>query len=342
MRFLLLLLLVTGCKSFSEREKPYYVGPRSDHFDGKKFISLGKPDFLKELRFIFTIKDSWGLTDDMAPPTMINQFKQINRARITFVGHSTFLIQFPDVNILTDPIWSDRAGPLALPFLSPKRHHPPGITFEDLPQIDYVLISHSSYYHMDIPTIKKLRQKFNPVFITGLGNCYFLNKIKKLDLSCGELDWDERVILKDNTEVFFTAAKNWSRRTWFDTNKTLWGGFVIRNPRMKIFFAGDTGFSPHLEYVAKKYGGIFDLAILPIGSYAPRWRMENHHMDPEEAVKTHILTKARKSIGMHFNTFQTTSEGYYDPLIALEEAKISYELNKNDFVAPKFGEVFEF
>ncbi len=332
------LLLATSCRG------TYYSGPKSDHFDGKKFISEDKTKLRENLRFAFTSKDSWDAPEEKVSFVKPNELKKIKNARIIFVGHSTFLIQIPGANILTDPIWSERAGPIALPFFSQKRHNPPAINFDDLPKIDFVLIGHSSYYHMDLPTIRKLQKKFAPKFITGLGNCHVLNEIEKLGLSCFELDWDQEIKLANGeakgTELIFLHAKNWSKRSWFDTNKTLWGSFLIKTPKIKIYFAGDTGYSRHFSEIGKKYGKP-DLALLPIGSYEPRWYLQDHHMNPEDAVVAHRELGAKKSIGMHFNTFRTSAEGYLDAESDLETARLSYHLKKKEFVAPKFGEIFE-
>jgi L-ascorbate metabolism protein UlaG (beta-lactamase superfamily) len=335
------LALLGNCASWEKERKPYYFGPKSNHFDGKKFISESKGVFVNDLGSLFTIQDDWDEEPEPIKPVNLNKLEPINSARIIFIGHSTFLIQLEDINILTDPIWSNRAGPIALPLFSPKRYNPPALDFSDLPKIDYVLIGHSSYYHMDIPTIKNLKKEFDPQFITGLGNCFYLNEIKSLNLRCLELDWNDSIKSKDGTNFYFLKAKNWSKRSWFDVNKTLWGSFLIETPKIKIFFAGDTGYSRHFQEIHEKFGAI-DMTLLPIGSYEPRWRMKDHHMNPEEATKAHLTLNAKKSIGMHFNTFQTTDEGYLDPEIELGEAKLKYKISKMDFVAPKFGEVFEF
>ncbi len=340
--FGIFFILLTSCHG------TYYSGSKSDHFDGKKFISEDKTKLRENLRFAFTGKDSWDAPEEKVTFVKPNELGKIKNARITFVGHSTFLIQLPStkheaqstINILTDPIWSDRAGPVALPIFSPKRHNPPAINFDDLPKIDFVLIGHSSYYHMDLPTIRKLQKKFAPKFISGLGNCHVLNEIEKLGLSCFELDWNQEIKLANGAEFIFLPAKNWSKRSWFDTNKTLWGSFLIKTPKIKIYFAGDTGYSRHFDEIHKKYGKP-DVALLPIGSYEPRWYLQDHHMNPEDAVVAHRELGAKKSIGMHFNTFKTSAEGYLDPEKDLETAKLSYHLKKKEFVAPKFGEVFE-
>lgn len=334
---LTVLILLSSCSYF----KPYYTGPKSDHFNGERFISENHTKFRSDFRFLFTLKDSWSGDKEETISPKFNPNLPIHKARVIFIGHSTFLIQFPHLNILTDPIWSKRSGPIALPFFAPKRHNPPAIALENLPKIDYVVLSHSSYYHMDLPTISQLKEKFNPVFVTGLGNCYYLNEVKNLDLRCAELDWEQKMPLPENVNLYFLTAQNWSKRSWFDRDKTLWGSFAINSSNFKIYFAGDSGYFDHFKKIGKKYGP-FDLALLPIGSYEPRWRMKHHHMNPDEAVQAHLDLNAKKSIGMHFNTFQTSDEGYYDAEIDLEKAKKYHSLKAAEFVAPKFGEIFWF
>ena len=333
----LLLISLSACTTF----KPFYTGQKSDHFDGAKFIPKSHTNFFTDARFLFTNQDSWSGDKEETIPPKFYATLPVDKARVAFVGHSSFLIQIADTNILTDPIWSERSGPITLPFFSPKRHNPPAISFNDLPKIDYVLLSHSSYYHMDIPTIKKLRKKFNSVFVTGLGNCYYLNRVKNLDLRCFELDWKQIMTLPNNLKFHFLTAQNWSQRSWFERNKTLWGSFLISGENFKIYFAGDSGYANHFKEIGEKFEPI-DLALLPIGSYEPRWRMKKHHMNPQEAVQAHLDLKVKKSIGMHFNTFQTSDEGYYDAENAVALAKKKYVVKEDEFIVPKFGEVFAF
>jgi len=337
MRSLLLLLILCSCAS-----QPYYAGEESDHFNGERFASQKPPpSFLEDLKFAFSKKTSWKKSDEAALDAFPHLNKEIKRARLIFIGHSTFLIQLPNLNILTDPIWSDRAGPIALPGFSKKRHHDAALKISELPKIDVVFISHNSYYHMDLPTIKKLHAAFAPQFITGLGNCHYLNDVKKLNLNCAELDWQQRFVASDGSEFFFLPTKGWSKRSYFDTNKTLWGSLLIRNSRIKIYFAGDTGFDKHLSEIGNKFAPI-DVALLPIGAYEPRWYLQDYHMNPSDAVKAHFALHAKKSIGMHFNTFQTTAEGYLDVENDLAIARNSHHLKEQDFIAPQFGEVFNF
>jgi L-ascorbate metabolism protein UlaG (beta-lactamase superfamily) len=317
----------------------YYKGKSSDHFDGSRFIPNGEESTFGHLIFALTPKNNWKNEKEKIEQHNLN--KPVNKARITFVGHASFLVQVPNANILIDPMWSDRAGPIALPFVSIKRQNPPSIAFEELPKIDYVLISYNSYYHMDIPTIKKLKEKFNPKFITGLGNCHYLNDVKKLNLLCVELDWNQKATPQNDLDFYFLKSQNWAKRSWIDKNKTLWGSFAINASNFKIYFSGDTGYSNHFKEIQDKFEN-FDVALLAIGSFEPRWLMEKNHMNPEDAVKAHITLGSKKSIGFHFSTFQTSDEGYLAPKIALEKAREKYGLNKEDFVAPSFGEAFEF
>lgn len=339
MKFIFLLFILGSC-SFQS----YYSGQKSGHFDGSRFIAHDQPNFLEDMQFAFSKKQSW----DKFPPAQIDRqaIKEklddpIKSARLTFIGHSTFLIQLPALNILTDPIWSNRAGPIALPGFSKKRHNPPALQIEELPKIDIVFISHNSYYHMDVPTIKKLHKAFRPQFISGLGNCHYLNKVKKLGLNCVELDWHQRFIAESGEEFFFLETKGWSKRSWIDSNKSLWGSLLIQSKKIKIYFAGDTGYGKHLVEIGKNYGPI-DVALLPIGAYEPRWYLQEHHMNPQDAVNAHLALKAKKSIGMHFNSFQTTTEGYLDSEKALEQALKFHKLKAENFIAPKHGEIFNF
>lgn len=301
MRFLLILLVITSCTT----TKPYYNGAKSDHFDGEKFISLHNS--------YLPAHDSW--SDDTKEETIPQKFNAatpVKKARVTFVGHSTFLIQLPNLNILTDPIWSSYVGPIGLPLLIPKRPKDPAIAFNDLPKIDFVLISQSSYYHMDIPTIKQLKQKFNPTFVAGLGNCYYLNQVQNLDLRCFELDWNQKMTLPSDVSFVFLTAPNQSQRSRFNYNKTLWGSFAIIAPDFKIYFAGDNGLASNFKEITKKYAP-FDEALLPV----------TNHTSTQTPLNL-------KPINPSFGVTQTPQEIQELGLTDLE------------FAAPKFGEVFEF
>ncbi len=253
--------------------------------------------------------------------------------RVTFVNHSTFLIQVDRMNILTDPIWSDRAGPAS--FIGAKRVRAPGLRFDDIPLIDVVLVSHNHYDHMDIPTLKALEKKFSPLFIVGLGNKKFLEN-RGLNRVL-ELDWWEKTQLPSGKNAYFVPAQHFSGRTPWNMNKTLWGGFVIESSTGEIYFAGDTGFGKFLDEIHERFPNII-LALLPIGAYEPRWFMSPVHMSPDDAVRAHQILKPRLSVGIHLGTFHLSDEGIDAPGAELEKALRECGQVQQDFVIPGFGE----
>jgi L-ascorbate metabolism protein UlaG (beta-lactamase superfamily) len=234
---------------------------------------------------------------------------------ITFVGHATFLIQSAAGNVLTDPIYSERAGPLNL--FGPHRVRQPAIAFDDLPPIATILLSHNHYDHCDLPTLRHLGNRFDPIVVTPAGNAPLVRSagIRRVD----ELDWWQDATASV-VPVTATPAQHFSARTVFDRNRALWGGFVLRIDGRRIYFAGDTAYAPFFGEVRRRLGPI-DLALLPIGAYEPRWFMRIVHMNPEEAVQAHVDLGAAASIGMHFGTFQLTNEGIDEPVLALNDAR---------------------
>lgn len=185
-----------------------------------------------------------------------------NELRVTFINHSTFLIQVDGINILTDPIWSDRAGPLC--FVGAKRIRAPGLNFEELPLIDVVLVSHDHYDHMDMPTLKRLKEKFSPLIVAGLRNkkCLETHGLSRVE----ELDWWESTSLPNKKKLFFVPAQHFSGRTPWNIDKSLWGGFVIESSLGHIYFAGDTGFGKFFEQIHEKFPDI-RLALLPYPNF---------------------------------------------------------------------------
>lgn len=332
------LLVLSGCIN-NFRQDPYYNGPISDHFDGYKFKSQSRKSLLDLIKFSFTIGPSWQDSIEY-DKNHKSGYKNIGQTenKITFIGHATVLIQIGNINILTDPVWSNYAGPA---YISPKRFHPPAIAINDLPHIDYVLISHNHYDHMDLPTIKILKEKFEPKFITGLGNCSYLNDTKNLDIDCLEMDWNEVYHLNRSLSIHFLEAKHWSQRSISDYNQTLWGSFAIISDNFKVYFAGDTGYDKHFKTIGDKFNG-FDVALLPIGAYEPRWFMKDVHINPKEALQAHLDLSAKKSIAIHYKTFALGKEDYFDPIFDLRKAEDEMRFNKKDFLLPAFGEEFYF
>jgi L-ascorbate metabolism protein UlaG (beta-lactamase superfamily) len=301
--------------------------PVSDHYNGSKFTNP-EGDHLKS--FWDVIKWKWSTTPAEWPKTTPNANYKLpllgahDKGILTFVNHATFLIQLPGLNVLTDPLFSERASPLT--FMGPKRAREPGISFEDLPAIHVVLISHNHYDHLDIKSLERLDGKFHPLFIVPLGNMKLLKDQGIQNVI--ELDWWQDYQLRD-TKITFAPSMHWSARGLFDKNETLWGSFMIDNGQKKIYFAGDTGLGSHFLQIKSRLGAP-DIALLPIGAYLPRDFMKPHHMNPQDAVQAHLDLGSAKSIGMHFGTFQLTDEGMEDPVKELakarEEKKISEEV----------------
>ena len=259
--------------------------------------------------------------------------KHINAGiKVTPIIHASVLIQLPGINIITDPIWSERASPFS--FIGPKRVYTPPIKIEDLPPIDMVLISHNHYDHMDVKTLIKLKQLYDPEFITGLGNKDYL---ERQGLSrVHELDWWQS--FKD---VTFLPAQHFSGRGLFDRNYTLWGGFAIKTKESYIYFAGDTGYGPFLKEINARLGAP-KMAILPIGAFMPRDFMQAMHMNPDDAVIAMNDLKAERAIGIHFDSFaRLADEPQFSAKLELTKALKSRNIPLERFIAPIPGKTID-
>jgi L-ascorbate metabolism protein UlaG (beta-lactamase superfamily) len=253
-------------------------------------------------------------------------------AVVTFIGHSTFLIQTTTGNILTDPMYSQRAGPLNL--IGPRRVRQPAVPFDALPPISTVLLSHNHYDHCDLRTLRMLAKRFQPIVMTPVGNGALARSAGIHQVE--ELDWWQEA----KTSAFpivLTPAQHFSARTPFDRNRALWGGFVLLAGGRRIYFAGDTAYAGFFRDVGARLGPI-DLALLPIGAYEPRWFMQSIHMNPAEAVQAHMDLEAAESVAMHFGTFQMTTEGIDEPPRALEDARRAKNVPPSRFRTLGFGE----
>ena len=306
--------------------------PGRDHFDGRRFRNPTGPEprpFRDVPRMLLERRTPWPARVDTPP--QIRPPLEGPDGVVTFVGHSTFLIQTPAGNVLTDPIYSDRAGPFGL--AGPRRVRPPAVRFEDLPPIAVVLLSHNHYDHCDRATLARIARRFDPLVVTPLGNRDLVRSagIRQIE----ELDW-----WQDSTQspmpVTLTPAHHFCARTPFDRNRALWGGFVIGTGGSRLYFAGDTAFAPFFSEIGSRLGPI-DLALLPIGAYEPRWFMRAVHMNPDEAIQAHLALGAVRSIGMHFGTFQLTTEGIDDPVRGLEAACRTHSVPSAGFGVLPFG-----
>jgi L-ascorbate metabolism protein UlaG (beta-lactamase superfamily) len=281
--------------------------------------------------------------------------------RVTWIGHATVLVQTEGINILTDPIWSDRASPFS--FAGPKRVRAPGVRFEDLPKIDIVLISHNHYDHMDLPTLKRLWERDRPLIVTSLGNDSVMRNggVPALALdwghsqyvipACVQIQSAEGVrnypdvvgaseCIKQGATVSVARNHHWSSRWGTDRNRALWSAFTVRLSGGNILFAGDTGWGDGNWVREAARRGPYRLAIIPIGAYEPRDFMKTNHVNPEEAVAIFEALNPTAALGVHWGTFQLTFEGIDEPRQRLAKLRQERGIAPNRFVATEAGQSF--
>jgi L-ascorbate metabolism protein UlaG (beta-lactamase superfamily) len=322
----------------------YYKGPVSDHFDGLRFFdSRGSApnSFADLLRWQLGKKPvAWPRLDPSpysdVPPQRVDNPRDW---RITYIGHASLLLQVAGLNILLDPVWSERVSPLT--FAGPKRVNDPGVAFDALPPIDAVLLTHCHYDHMDVVTLAALAARHRPRFIVPLGNDTIIRHHDRY-AHVDAYDWYVDVSLSRNVKVTMIPTRHWSSRGAFDRNKALWASFVIETPAGRILFVGDSGYGDgfHFRNARQLYGPL-RLAILPIGAYEPRWFMRDMHMDPEEAVSAFIDTGAEHALAHHFGTFRLTDEAIDEPPARLAAALHEANLPSDAFLALRPGQVLE-
>src|ERR1700719_1060013 len=322
-----------------------YSGPPSDHFDGERFFDPDgvPPKSLGDvLRWQFGGNRQRAAWPEWAPsPHADTPPERVDGAKVrfSFVGHASWLIQTSGLNILVDPVWSERASPFS--FAGPKRHNDPGIAFEALPKVDVVLVSHGHYDHLDVATLSRLAARFSPRVITPLGNDLTMTRADA-DIRVEAFDWHQRVELGNGVAVTLVPTRHWSARGLFDRNRALWASFVLETPAGRIYIVCDSGYGDgkHFRRVGQAHGPL-RLAILPLGAYEPRWFMQDQHMNPSDAVKALADCGAEQALAHHHGTFQLTDEAIDAPVeglyAALDEAKVPRER----FVALKPGQVVE-
>ena len=302
------------------------------HFDGKRFYNpeaSQAPGLLDALRWKLTSRPEKSPrfvsdVEQSTPPCRVDG----SELRATLVNHSTVLVQQRGSNILADPIWSERASPLS--WIGPRRRRKPGLSWEDLPPIDVVLISHNHYDHLDLPTLRLLAARGESTFVVPAGVARLLRS-KNIG-PAQELDWGESASFPGFT-IHCVPALHFSSRSILDRNVTLWCGYVIEYQERLVYFAGDTGFGQHFAQIREKFGAPH-LAFLPIGAYEPRWFMSPVHMDPDEAIRAHEILGAKTSIAIHHGTFQLGDDGIDTPQKKLR-AQVQHEsflvLNNGQF-----------
>ncbi len=314
-----------------------YQGPVSDHFDGERFhnqeaFNVG----FRDLWRYFREREPGPWTRDLTPPEKPDPVERVapGELQVTVVNHATVLIQIDGLNILTDPVWSARVSPVQ--WAGPKRYVAPGLAFGQLPPIDAVLISHDHYDHLDLPTLRRLEAKHQPLFVVGLGEDGWLRERGLTQVVA--LDWGDSHPLSERVKVIGQRAKHWTGRGFGSgqRNRSLWMAYVLTAPGGPVYFAGDTGYDDHFAESGDVLGP-FRLALLPIGAYKPRWLTAYQHTSPDDAVQAHLDLGAQQSIAVHFGTFQLSEEGQTEPVDDLAVARSAAGLPDDVFIAPVFG-----
>ena len=326
--------------SYQRGRNPYYNGPVTANFDGLRF-SDGRP-VAKGLVDVLKWQMQGGAERwpaQYATPQQDRPPAQVAGLRISHIGHASFLIQTGGVNLLVDPVFSERASPFQ--FAGPKRANAPGIAFDDLPKIDAVLVTHNHYDHLDVLTLARLAARDNPRMIMPLGNDVIVRAAVP-GARTEAHDWEAEVALPGALSLRLVPSYHWSARGALDRRMALWASFILETPAGKVYHIGDTGY--HDGSLFRRHGkdhGPFRLAILPIGAYEPRWFMSDNHMDPFEAVQVMQSLGAQEAIGHHWGTFQLTNEGVERPLEALDQALREAGIPAAKFRASRPGQVWE-
>jgi N-acyl-phosphatidylethanolamine-hydrolysing phospholipase D len=262
---------------------------------------------------------------------------------LTWIGHATVLAQMGGLNILIDPVFSDRASPVS--FSGPKRQNAPGLALAQLPRVDVVLVSHNHYDHLDEASVKALNQQPGgpPLFVVPLGIKPWLGELGINNAV--ELDWWQQHTVA-GVDVVLTPAQHWSGRGLTDRLATLWGGFAVFAPDFHLFYSGDTGYSKDFADIRQRFASRqgasgFDVALIPVGAYEPRWFMKGQHVNPAEAVQIHRDVGAKRSMGVHWGTFNLTDEALDEPPRALAKARREQGLADSDFVVLALGQTWQ-
>jgi L-ascorbate metabolism protein UlaG (beta-lactamase superfamily) len=332
-------------------DRIYYRGPASGHYDGERFFNPGRAaqaqaqgNPMRYFSRVVGAGDARATWPSRVPvtPTVPPRRVEGQDMVVTWIGHATVLVQVAGLNILTDPIWSERASPFS--FAGPKRARAPGVRFEDLPKIDLVLISHNHYDHMDLETLKRLWQRDKPLVITGLGNDKIL---RNAGIGVSAHDWGGSEAVFSNCEPGAACANwsvellrnhHWSSRWGSDRNRALWAGFAVRTDAGSIFFAGDTGWGDGSWVDEAAAKGPYRLALIPIGAYEPRDFMKTNHINPDEAVAMFEKLRPAGALGIHWGTFQLTFEGIDDPPKRLAEVRKARGIAQERFRATEVGQ----
>ncbi|PIE43449.1 MAG: hypothetical protein CSA50_04875 [Gammaproteobacteria bacterium] len=337
----LVLACVLGVKCAWTQASSASARPAHHTDDGFKnpYLSVDKPSSWAFIKAWLTgemdfpdVPDDYRQHWQMADKALLH--KPALEPRATLLGHASVLLQYDSLNILTDPVFSERASPFS--FIGPKRYTPVALAWPDLPAIDIVVISHNHYDHLDVDTVRRLGNK--PLWIVPLGIKAWLAD-QDIDNAI-ELDWWQSYQVGE-LKVMATPSQHWSRRAWLDANETLWASWAFIWPDFTAWFGGDTGYNEvQFKEIGHKLGKV-DLAMIPIGAYEPRWFMKNQHVNPEEAVRIFQDINARHAFGIHWNTFVLTTEPVAQPPIRLQSALVRQGIDAARFKAINIGATWQ-
>jgi len=334
--FFFVLFYTLNCLSSEMDQKPYHHLP-----DGTFRNPEGSPVRSENVKFSYSQFTKEKKKIDMTVPKdlVIEKSKVLkdlanlkNEDYIAWIGHATFLIKFGDTTIITDPVFSKNAGPL---IFGPDRFTKPALNLNELPKTDVFLLTHNHYDHQDISTIRKFPFKDTKVLVPLKLGKYF-NRYSDVN----EMDWYEEIKINNNLKITFLPAVHWSKRSLTDTNKTLWGSFLINYKNKKILFACDTGYGKMYKELGKKFGPI-DLTIINIGAYdfRPMFDKSVYHTTPEEALEVARDLKSKKVLGMHWGTFVLSLEPIMEPPVRFKDNAEKYGFKKDDALIFKIGQV---
>ena len=337
----LIVILTLNCVSIAMEKKPYHHLP-----DGTFRNPEGSPERSENFKWSFKIYNQEKKKLDMTVPddhvvskdkVLSDLVKFKNDDYIVWIGHATFIIKLGETTIITDPVFSKNAGPL---IFGPKRFVEPALSLREIPKIDLFLLTHNHYDHQDMMTIRRFPYKNSKVLLPlKLGKYFTRNGYKDVN----EMDWYDEIQVNEKLKVTFLPAVHWSKRSLTDTNKSLWGNFLIEYDGKKILFACDTGVGNIYKDLGEKYGPI-DISFINIGAYnfypmMPIKDKSTFHTNPEEALSIGRDLKSKKVIGMHWGTFVLSLEPIMEPLTRFKNNAEKFGFNKDDAVLFKIGQI---
>ena len=332
----LTIFFLYNTSAITMEKKPYHHLP-----DGTFRNPEGSPVRSKDVKFSYRQftkeKKKIDLTvpDDLVvdKETVLSDLKKYeNEDYIAWIGHATFLIKLGNTTIITDPVFSKNAGPL---IFGPDRFTEPALNLDEIPKTDLFLLTHNHYDHLDKSTIRKFPFKDAKVLLPLKLGKYFKPRFKDIN----EMDWYDEIKVNNDLKITFLPAVHWSKRSLTDTNKTLWGNFLIEYKGKKILFACDTGYGNIYKDLGKKYGPI-DITMINIGAYnfKPMFDKSIYHTTPEEALNVAQDLKSKKVIGMHWGTFVLSLEPIMEPRKRFKDNAENFGFNKKDAIVFKIGE----